>query len=41
MYFKILNEDAFDLDINKFFKIAPDTCVTRGHKFNGFSKVSK
>ena len=32
MYFKILNK-MIDLDSNKFFKIAPDTCVTRGHSF--------
>ena len=39
MYFKILNK-MIDLDINKFIKIAPDTCVTRGHKFK-LLKVSK
>ena len=39
MYFKILNK-MIDLDISKFLKIAPDTCVTRGHKFK-LLKVSK
>ena len=39
MYFTILNK-MIDLDISNFFKIAPDTCVTRWHSFK-LLKVSK
>ena len=39
MYFKILNK-MIDLEINMFFKIAPDTCVTRGHIFKLWKLVN-